>query len=205
MLYTDIFSYNWAIGTAIGEFECYMYKAQFPDFFPDFVFFFASMEARSATSFGVFAKSNEPSREKTSILGFRPGTIQTGLYSRISMLEACHFVYKKKRHCTIYVANTKGADQLCSYCTADLRLCFRSCMLLVFLRSGSNTCKIHNILLFIKIQLSCYLINYHKETSLAISQTSFAIHKKVQVGKDQEKAQSEKDSHSKNRGGKKTN
>ena len=29
--------------------------------------------------------------------------------------------------------------------------------------------------------------------------------KKVQVGKDQEKAQSEKDSHSKNRGGKKPN
>ena len=29
------------------------------------------------------------------------------------------------------------------------------------------------------------------------------IEKKVQVGKDQEKAQSEKDSHSKNRGGKK--
>ena len=31
------------------------------------------------------------------------------------------------------------------------------------------------------------------------------IFKKVQVGKDQEKAQSEKDSHSKNRGGKKPN
>ena len=31
------------------------------------------------------------------------------------------------------------------------------------------------------------------------------LHKKVQVGKDQEKAQSEKDSHSKNRGGKKPN
>ena len=30
------------------------------------------------------------------------------------------------------------------------------------------------------------------------------FHEKVQVGKDQEKAQSEKDSHSKNRGGKKT-
>ena len=30
------------------------------------------------------------------------------------------------------------------------------------------------------------------------------IKKKVQVGKDQEKAQSEKDSHSKSRGGKKT-
>ena len=31
------------------------------------------------------------------------------------------------------------------------------------------------------------------------------VNKKVQVGKDQEKAQSEKDSHSKNRGGKKPN
>ena len=32
-----------------------------------------------------------------------------------------------------------------------------------------------------------------------------AFYPKVQVGKDQEKAQSEKDSHSKNRGGKKPN
>ena len=31
------------------------------------------------------------------------------------------------------------------------------------------------------------------------------FYRKVQVGKDQEKAQSEKDSHSKNRGGKKPN
>ena len=35
--------------------------------------------------------------------------------------------------------------------------------------------------------------------------TTLNICKKVQVGKDQEKAQSEKDSHSKNRGGKKPN
>ena len=34
---------------------------------------------------------------------------------------------------------------------------------------------------------------------------TFTALKKVQVGKDQEKAQSEKDSHSKNRGGKKPN
>ena len=34
---------------------------------------------------------------------------------------------------------------------------------------------------------------------------NWVVHKKVQVGKDQEKAQSEKDSHSKNRGGKKPN
>ena len=35
--------------------------------------------------------------------------------------------------------------------------------------------------------------------------TTFSTYKKVQVGKDQEKAQSEKDSLSKNRGGKKPN
>ena len=51
-----------------------------------------------------------------------------------------------------------------------------------------------------------------KTLSMKASRASFAIicyysilNKKVQVGKDQEKAQSEKDSHSKNRGGKKTN
>ena len=39
----------------------------------------------------------------------------------------------------------------------------------------------------------------------AVSATSASSKKKLQVGKDQEKAQSEKDSHSKNRGGKKPN
>ena len=33
----------------------------------------------------------------------------------------------------------KGADQLRSYCEADLRLCFRLCRLLVFQCGGSNT------------------------------------------------------------------
>ena len=40
---------------------------------------------------------------------------------------------------------------------------------------------------------------------MAIKLTQRTFSKKVQVGKDQEKAQSEKDSHSKNRGGKKPN
>ena len=31
----------------------------------------------------------------------------------------------------------KVADQLCSYCTADLRLCFHICRLFVFLCGGS--------------------------------------------------------------------
>ena len=44
------------------------------------------------------------------------------------------------------------------------------------------------------VLFSLYYENFHSMMS-----------KKVQVGKDQEKAQSEKDSHSKNQGGKKTN
>ena len=34
-------------------------------------------------------------------------------------------------------SENKGADQLCSYCTPDLRLCFRICKSLVFLLRGS--------------------------------------------------------------------
>ena len=45
---------------------------------------------------------------------------------------------------------------------------------------------------------------YLKSCYLKIFVSAF-ISKKVQVGKDQEKAQSEKDSHTKNRGGKKRN
>ena len=40
--------------------------------------------------------------------------------------------------------------------------------------------------------------------NFGVGEFSFSL-QKVQVGKDQEKAQSEKDSHSKNRGGKKPN
>ena len=39
--------------------------------------------------------------------------------------------------------------------------------------------------------------------SIHLTKLIIFSYKKVQVGKDQEKAQSEKDSHSKNRGGKK--
>ena len=75
-------------------------------------------------------------------------------------------------------SENKGADQLRGYREADLRLCFRLCRLLVFPWGGS----------YVK---AVVLSARHRE--------------KVQVGKDQEKAQSEKDPHSKNRGGKKLN
>ena len=61
----------------------------------------------------------EPRREKTGLRGFRLGLTQTGLYSIRKRLE-------EEILCYPYSEN-KGADQLCSYCTADLRLCFRIC------------------------------------------------------------------------------
>ena len=48
-----------------------------------------------------------------------------------------------------------------------------------------------------------FFISLSSHQSEKFSRSAFI--KKVQVGKDQEKAQSEKDSHSKNRGGKKPN
>ena len=47
--------------------------------------------------------------------------------------------------------------------------------------------------------------NFQHEVVRVIKDPNGNCFEKVQVGKDQEKAQSERDSHSKNRGGKKPN
>ena len=60
------------------------------------------------------------------------------------------------------------------------------------------------ILIFVEQKLLPYFLYMCQQMRILF----FKAHlhgKKVQVGKDQEKAQSEKDSHSKNRGGKKPN
>ena len=51
----------------------------------------------------------------------------------------------------------------------------------------------------------CFLLTLTVGNFVASETISTIVHEKVQVGKDQEKAQSEKDSHSKNRDGKKLN
>ena len=78
---------------------------------------------------------NEPVREKTNNLDFRPGPTQTGLYSHRRWLEAGNFGFRKQMNCTIRVAITKA---LISFAVTDLRLCFRHYRLLVFPCSGSN-------------------------------------------------------------------
>ena len=49
-------------------------------------------------------------------------------------------MYKHEKKEGLYYpgSENKGADQLCSYCTADLRLCFRICKSLVFSYTGSS-------------------------------------------------------------------
>ena len=87
---------------------------------------------------------------------------------------------------TFCICENKGADQHRSICEADQRLCFRCTEVAVIRKSHHNnsecTCS-----MFIR----CGIMP--------------KFYQKVQVGKDQEKTQSEKDSHSKNRGGKKPN
>ena len=65
---------------------------------------------------------NGPRQEKTGLRCFHPGPAFTGLYSHRRRLEAWNFELGKTMDCTIIEAKTK----LCSYCTADLRLCFRT-------------------------------------------------------------------------------
>ena len=45
-----------------------------------------------------------------------------GLKFRIKEVEELYYL----------CSENKGADQLCGYCEADLRLCFRICKMLVF-------------------------------------------------------------------------
>ena len=49
------------------------------------------------------------------------------------MARGLKFWIKKEEELYYPCSENKVADQLCSYCEADLRLCFRLCRLLVFL------------------------------------------------------------------------
>ena len=78
----------------------------------------------------------EPRCEKTGFRGFRPGPthravqlqkIVRDLKFRIQIEEELQYLYSEN----------KGADQLRSYCAADLRLCFRICKKPVFSKRGS--------------------------------------------------------------------
>ena len=72
------------------------------------------------------------------------------------------------RNCTIPVAKNKGADQMCSYCTADLHLCFRIDKNPVFsLCSSSNIKNSDRILLIFMVKF------YHKLYIIILSYNIF--------------------------------
>ena len=56
----------------------------------------------------MYVRTNEPVREKTINLCFRPGQTQTGLYKHRRWLEAGNFGFRKKRNRTIRVVKTKA-------------------------------------------------------------------------------------------------
>ena len=69
---------------------------------------------------------------KTNILGFRPGPTQIELYKHKRWLEAENFGFKTKMG-LLSCSENKDANQHRSYCEDGLRLCFRTCKMLVFL------------------------------------------------------------------------
>ena len=94
-----------------------------------------------------------PRREKTCLRGFRPGLTQTGLYGSSGfptrsdtnrpvqsqkMVRGWKFWFLEEEGLYYLCSKNKGADQLRSYREAGLRLCFRTCKLLVF------SCRVHN-------------------------------------------------------------
>ena len=62
---------------------------------------------------------------KTSLQGFRPALTQTVLCRYRRWLEAGNWDLERRDIVLSVLAKNKGADQLCSYFEADLRLCFR--------------------------------------------------------------------------------
>ena len=88
--------------------------------------------------FMVQLKIFELQREKTGLRDFRPGPTQTGLCSHIYKQDRS-FKFRISEEEKLYYpcSGNKGADQLRSYCKADMRLCFRIGKNPVFLRCCS--------------------------------------------------------------------
>ena len=74
----------------------------------------------------------EPRCEKTDIRGFRPGFTQSQAVQLHKMARGL-----KEEGLFSLCSENKGADQLCGYCEADLRLCFRICKKPFFSKRGS--------------------------------------------------------------------
>ena len=96
---------------------------------------------------------NEPVREKTNNLGsdevrHKPGCTVTEDGERLEILDL------KVEELYYPCSENKGAEQLRSYCEADLHLCFRLCRLLVFPCGGSNSFQHRSLNLYPRADIS---------------------------------------------------
>ena len=66
----------------------------------------------------------EPRHKKTSLPSFPPGPTQTRLCSYRNLIESWNLFKKEEVGLNYPCGKNKGADQLRSYCEADLPLCF---------------------------------------------------------------------------------
>ena len=114
--------------------------------------------------------------------------VKFGCPSRFIATQGCDNFMMAYRHvCKMMESSlnpfevSNGVEQGCVMAPTLFSMMFSVMLMDAFEDSGTG--------FLIRYRFDGYLINLRK----------------VQVGKDQEKAQSEKDSHSKNRGGKKTN
>ena len=64
--------------------------------------------------------------------GFPTRSYTNGLVQSQKQASGLKFWLSVEEELYYQSIENKGADQLCSYCTADLRLCFRICRCLVF-------------------------------------------------------------------------
>ena len=93
----------------------------------------------------------KPSHEKAKNLGFRPGPtdIKRPVQSENQARGLQVRIYEEERLYYLCSEN-KDVDQLCSYCTAELHLCFRICRYVGFLER----------------QLTLYSKNFNSNNSL---------------------------------------
>ena len=78
----------------------------------------------------------EPLHEETNNLDFRTRSYTNCPVQSQKKARSFKFRIKVEEGLFYLRSENKSADQLCSYCTADLCLCFRICRLMFFLCGG---------------------------------------------------------------------
>ena len=68
-------------------------------------------------------KTSEPRHEKTGLRGFLPGLTNRAVQLQ-KMARRLKFLIYEEEELYNPCSENKGADQLCSKCRADMRLCF---------------------------------------------------------------------------------